>query len=495
MTTNEPFTSSNNTPSIHVVSGVAIFGSLMLGACDAELGVEPEENVVELADELSSPSVIPSGASSMCGNGLIDAVELCDDGNLIDDDGCDASCQPSGIASMSTGDGTTCVVTETGNIKCWGRNDYGQLVQGDTIPRGDDELPSSSGFIELGGLAWDVRTNGEQTLVLMRNGTVLGFGRNDLYQLGLLHTEHIGDDEIPVSASVPIELQVGGWVVELAVGDDFGCARLDDGNVQCWGANDHGQLGQAHTNIVGDDEAPMDTRTVGLGGPVVDLAAGAHHACAILDGGAVQCWGRGVEGQLGYGNIDDIGDDELPVSAGNVELDAPALQLVAGANHTCARLVSGSVQCWGEGLDGQLGYGDGENVGDDETPQAMGHVPLGGVIVDLAAGRDYTCAVFDTGVLSCWGSNTFGQLGLGHTQSMAISTEVNLGSRQAAAVFIGPMAHSACVSFTDGGAVCWGDNRDGQAGQGHTNLLGDEPGEGGGELPDLIVLCDPDDDS
>ncbi|MBC8292718.1 MAG: hypothetical protein H8E45_06075, partial [Proteobacteria bacterium] len=79
------------------------------------------------------------------------------------------------------------------------------------------------------------------------------------------------------------------------------------------------------------------------------VAVGGYHTCATLDSGIVRCWGYGSSGQLGYGNTDSIGDNEDPVSAGDVNVGGTVVQLAAGLNHTCALLDSGAVRCWGRG--------------------------------------------------------------------------------------------------------------------------------------------------
>ena len=97
---------------------------------------------------------------------------------------------------------------------------------------------------------------------------------------------------------------------------------------------------------------------------------------ALVLCGPTLAQGWGAQGQLGYGNLQDIGDDEVPAAAGDVPLGEAALQISAGSNHTCALLVSGQVRCWGNGGDGRLGYGNLDTIGDDETPASAGDVPL-----------------------------------------------------------------------------------------------------------------------
>ena len=109
------------------------------------------------------------------------------------------------------------------------------------------------------------------------------------------------------------------------------------------------------------------------------LDAGAYHTCAILDNGSVRCWGYSGEGQLGYGNTDTVGDDETPASVGPVNLGPgrTAKAISAGDYHTCAILDNGSVRCWGYGRAGRLGYGSTSNVGDKQAPGSVGPVDLG----------------------------------------------------------------------------------------------------------------------
>src|SRR5207249_6936380 len=99
---------------------------------------------------------------------------------------------------------------------------------------------------------------------------------------------------------------------------------------------------------------------VDVGGPVVQLTAGGLHTCALLEGGKIRCWGNNQYGQLGYGHTLSIGDDETPASAGDVRIgdDVKAVRVVAGANHTCAVLDTGAVRCWGLANFGKLGYGN-----------------------------------------------------------------------------------------------------------------------------------------
>jgi alpha-tubulin suppressor-like RCC1 family protein len=123
-------------------------------------------------------------------------------------------------------------------------------------------------------------------------------------------------------------------------------------------------------------QTPADVGTVSLDGAAREIAGGLAHTCAMLETGDVQCWGFGAYGQLGYGDGDSIGDNELPSDAGVVPLGVSVRSIAADGNHTCAITETGSVRCWGQGADGRLGYGNTDNLGDDEALDTVPDVPL-----------------------------------------------------------------------------------------------------------------------
>ena len=175
-----------------------------------------------------------------------------------------------------------------------------------------------------------------------------------------------------------------------------------------------GRVGYGNVNDIGDNEAPATAGDVNVGGMVTQITAGQDHTCALLDTGAVRCWGLGASGRLGYGNTNDIGDNETPASAGDVDVGGTVIQIDAGVFHTCALLDTGAVRCWGAGGTGRLGYSNSVTIGDDETPATAGDVDVGGTVAQIVTGS-HTCALLDTGAVRCWGSGTDGKLGYGNT--------------------------------------------------------------------------------
>ncbi len=196
------------------------------------------------------------------------------------------------------------------------------------------------------------------------------------------------------------------------------CALLTGGNVRCWGASPDGQLGYGNSATIGDNETPSSVGPVKLGRRATAIATGDYHTCALLDDRSVRCWGFGGNGRLGYGNTSNIGDAKTPDTVGPVNLGRPATAITAGGAHTCALLDDGSVRCWGFGGAGELGYGNINNVGDTpgSTPDKIGPVNLGPgrTALAISAGGRHTCAVLDDGSVRCWGEGSDGELGYGN---------------------------------------------------------------------------------
>jgi cysteine-rich repeat protein len=268
------------------------------------------------------------------------------------------------VIRLAAGWNHTCALLDVGTVRCWGRSSFGQLGYGNAQNIGDNETPASAGNVDVGGHVIQLVAGGNHTCALLDTGAVRCWGRGTYGQLGYGHQLYIGNDEKPAVAG---NVDVGGYVLQLAAGGNRTCALLASGGVRCWGKGEYGQLGYVNQNNIGDDETPASTGNV-IGGSIRQLAMGGEHTCALDYGRNVRCWGSGSYGQLGYGNQDNIGDDEAPASAGLVSVGADVIGIAAGNWHTCAVLVGGTVRCWGRGNKGQLGYGNPDNIGDTGTP-------------------------------------------------------------------------------------------------------------------------------
>ena len=138
--------------------------------------------------------------------------------------------------------------------------------------------------------------------------------------------------------------------LSLATGEWNTCAVRDNGDVYCWGRNGNGQIGNGQTGTAacgtsGHKCKDQPTQTNSLGSDAVSIAFGHQHACALLDNGAVKCWGRNNAGQLGVSG----GDKNTPQTV-NLGTGRTAMSIYAGGHFTCAILDDASVKCWGERL-------------------------------------------------------------------------------------------------------------------------------------------------
>jgi alpha-tubulin suppressor-like RCC1 family protein len=228
---------------------------------------------------------------------------------------------------------------------------------------------------------------------------------------------------------------------QVVVGNSQTCVLLADGNVRCWGSAPF--LGYGTADNIGDDETPRSAGNVDVGGRVVELAAGQMATCAILESGGVRCWGQdGV--WLGYGNAATGG--KPPALAGDLPLGAKAVHIAVTHLRTCVLLEGGGVRCWGEGDYGALGNG---TLGFVSTPPST-DVQLGEAARLIAAGRYSTCAIGLSGNLRCWGN--VGKV-VGDNEHPESAGIIAIGEPVQA---VAPGWMHLCALLGSGRARCWG---------------------------------------
>jgi alpha-tubulin suppressor-like RCC1 family protein len=351
-------------------------------------------------------------------------------------DGNDADGAPPEFRSLTAGDRHTCALRYDGAVQCWGWNFAGQLGLGDTASRGDGpaEMRGALPTVALGTgrAATAIAAGSLQTCALLDNGTVKCWGDNANGQLGIGNTGDRGDQANEMGDALPaVALGTGRTATAITSGDAFSCALLDNGAVKCWGAG--AKLGQGGTADRGDGPGEMGDAlpavALGAGRTATAISAGGSHACALLDDRTVKCWGRGLYGRLGTGDENDRGD--APGEMGDALLAVPlgtdrtAVAISAGGAHTCAVLDDHAVKCWGDNFNGTLGVGDTSNRGDapGEMGDALPETALGNPAVAVAAGDSSTCALLESERVQCWGWNGVGQLGHGNTANRGETPE------------------------------------------------------------------------
>ena len=252
---------------------------------------------------------------------------------------------------------------------------------------------------------------------------------------------------------------------QVAAGEEHTCALLTGGSVDCWGANDIGQLGNGIST--GPErcflEQACSTHPVAVSGiSNATQVAGSVHTCALLTSGSIDCWGANYRGELGNG---DTNVSDVPVAVSGM---SNATQVAAGYGHTCALLTGGSVDCWGRNGVGELGAGTVSGPDNCEhEPCSTRPVAVSGIsnATQVAAGVGHTCALLAGGSVDCWGDNEYGQLGDSTTNNSDVPVAVS-GISNATRVAAG--AYYTCALLAGGSVDCWGRNYYGALGDGNT---------------------------
>lgn len=196
------------------------------------------------------------------------------------------------VVKVEPGATHTCILLDDGGVMCWGRDNAGQLGNGDT----SDTIHTPSSNVELpeGRAATDLSVGDDHSCARLDNGSVTCWGLNNFGQLGDNTTTN---RPIPVYAHLP----TGSPAVSVSVGPHSSCAILENSSVYCWGHNHYGRLGIGVTG--GIYQLPMFVEGATN---VVDLSLDYHHSCALSENGSISCWGRSKYGPLGIGPSGDI---------------------------------------------------------------------------------------------------------------------------------------------------------------------------------------------
>lgn len=316
------------------------------------------------------------------------------------------------------------------------------------LASGTPTAPISSGIS-------NISAGGHHTCVTRASdGTVDCFGENE--------SGEIGDGVIGGIATKPFAVSGLSGALAVSSGVSHTCAVFPSGVVECWGDNSFGQLGDGTHN---SSATPVAVPNVAA----TQVAAGLRHTCAVLQGGTLRCWGDNTLGELGDGTHTSGSTLVKGISA--------ATNVAVGTGHACA-VANGQVSCWGDNTSGQLGNGT-----TTASPSPVGVHGLPSPSTNPAravvAGLSHSCAVLQNGNVYCWGQNQLGQLGNETTTSSSTAVAVMATAgfeapipepiQGVSAVSSSANANHTCVSFSGGGAICWGDNSSGQLGNSATN--------------------------
>ena len=389
--------------------------------CNAGDTCNPESAACTPVD----PALGDAGASD-ARDASIDATDGSDASGVRRDAAAPAPPNP----TVTIGDGFVCTATAT-VAKCWGKNDQYQHGDGTTTAPGTSTVfaPMFPSTIAAGGAA----------ACSIIGGALYCWGNPD--QAGL------GSNMVGMGGRRATNFEP----VYLSLGVRHGCAVEFLGGVWCWGDNSESQLGGTVVSAT-----PMQIPNFSQRASVV--ASGDAHSCMIArDTGAVYCWGRNTSGQAGQIVSNAVGTPQL------VALPASAVELRAGGNFTCARLVDNTVRCWGANNWHQLGA---------HSPLASSSTPLlldvAYDVQQLALGGEHACAVAQNGVV-CWGRSGDGQTGTTAPTVDGFRVPAFDGTLTYGAS-LGAGRNTSCLRLGEGagqyGVRCWGSDMNGELGRG-----------------------------
>ena len=241
-------------------------------------------------------------------------------------------------------------------------------------------------------------------------------------------------------------------VTAIAAGFYHTCALTSSGGIKCWGDNRKRQLGDGTTT---DRSTPVEVH--GLTSEVTAIAAGGYHTCALTSSGGVKCWGLNRNSQLGEGTT---ARRTKPVDVKGLSREVSSI--AAGFYHTCALTSVGGIKCWGDNRYSQLS--DGTTTAYRTKPVDVEGLSRG--VSAIAAGYLHNCALLNAGGVKCWGDNRNSQLGVGTTARHTKPVNVHGLTRGVSAIAAG--FHHTCALTSAGGVKCWGENLNGQLGDGTT---------------------------
>ena len=360
------------------------------------------------------------------------------------------------MIDVETGTRHACGLNSEGIMYCWGNNDYGKLGDGSQSRKVSPSLvrfaDTSTSIVKMG-------LGNYNTCAISVEGRVFCWGYNNLGQLGIGSTT-------PSFSLSPKEVRTP-WsmnAVDLSLGNDFGCVLMEQGSVWCWGTNSYEQLGNYSASSSSSVPVGVDLPE---GRFATSINSATHHTCAVLDDGSMYCWGRyanfnmGSRGASTGANIQTPEEVLLPRHLDVVSMDI-------GSNHGCALMSDASLWCWGRNTEGEVGVGYISDGSDNQAVKYPTEIDVQNLppIVDISANFENTCALHDTGDLTCWGNNEHSQVGDGTTNDASTPTNVFLGSTKASFVSIGD--DFACAGTDDASVNCWGYNGNGQIGSGST---------------------------
>jgi len=324
------------------------------------------------------------------------------------------------VIAVTAGIWHNAAIKSDGTLWAWGSNGGGQLGIGTSDF--DDHLTP----VQIGAATWaSVSANANYTVAIKTDGTLWAWGMNDYGQLGIGTSD---DDFHPNPVRIGAETN---WASVSTSGISSVAIRTD-GTLWAWGYN-RGLLGD------GTEEDRYSPVQIGTGYAFVETDSG--FTAAIKSDGTLWAWGNGAL----------IGDGTTEDRSSPVKIGTATWTSVSSVSHIAAIKSDGTLWAWGHNEDGQLGNGKSGAYEYESSPVQIGTDTNW---KSVSVGDDYTVAIKTDGTLWTWGSNDYGQLGIGTSgEETGRNSPVQIGTGYAS-VSAG-RAHTLAIK-TDGTLWAWG---------------------------------------
>ncbi len=297
---------------------------------------------------------------------------------------------------VAVGTNFACALLENASVECWGLNNSGQLGNGSSDGALSRPYPTH-GLTPVIGLS--------EPIVQVESGNVQGSAK--ICALGASGSIYCWGDGF---GSAPVKQQDIAHATKITIGESVTCALISDGTVSCWGDNHYGQLGNG-TNV--NSSSPVQVSSLS---DAVDVAAESNGACALEADGQTVCWGSNDDngGALGNGTFNDAW---TPVPVSGVP---KAVKLATTAGGACAITVDEKAFCWGTAQQPPHQYDRDFIKTAKEVTDLSGSIEISGGYL-MMCGVHHLDTSSAKGNVTCWGQNTFGELGVGDYRNTTVS--------------------------------------------------------------------------